>query len=209
MSPGISTTPSGAVTFPYDRRRRRRHRLLVYTPFLVAVIVVAAVLYWGWATRSSGTGPSSTGGSTGPDPNPQHDRVLSITGKIIYTGNASGYLSIVEQGNLCSTCPTVVPEVDRYSPPVAGLLFFLNVSNTDTAYHTFGNFSINATAPTTSSPFHVYQVECCYPVYGEEVDNIGVTAGHTFGLLVFIAATSLEGPAEVDYVLQLSFTSSD
>lgn len=209
MSPGISTSPSGAVTFPHDRRRRRRHRLLVYTPFLVAVIVVAAVLYWGWATRTSASAPTGTGGATGPDPNPQHDRVLSITGKIVYTGNASGYLSIVEQGNLCAQCPVVVPEVDRYSPPVAGLLFFLNVSNVDTAYHTFGNLSINATSPSGSSPFQIYQAECCYPVYGEEIDNVGVTAGHSFGLLVFIAAASLAGPAEVDYTLELSLTSSD
>ena len=209
MSPGITTSPSGAVTFPYDRRRRRRHRLLVYTPFLVAVLIVAAVLYWGWATRSGGTSSANSGTPSGPDPNPQHDRITAIAGDIRYTGNTSGYLSILEQGNLCSQCPLVVPSVERYSPPVAGIVFFVNVSNVDTFYHTFGAFSINATSPSDSSPFSIYEIQCCYPVFGESVDTVGITPGHSVGLLVFIAAASLAGPAQVDYALEFAIASSD
>jgi len=196
-------------TVSFARARRRRRWLVIGLPFLVTVVVVGSVIAWGLETRSPSTSGTSGGGAPpGPDPNPQHDRIVAVYAKILYTGSQSNYLSITESGNLCGQCPVVVPADYAYSPPVAGFTFFLNLTNPDTAYHTVGNFSVNTTNPSGGSPFKLVFVACCDPAYDEQTDAMGLTPGQTFGVDVFVTAASLQSATEVDYTLQFWATSS-
>lgn len=182
---------------------------MIGLPFLVTVVVIGAVIYWGVHSRSGSTSTSTGGGSpSGPDPNPQHDRIVGVYAKILYSGGSSNYLTIAGSGNLCSQCPVVVPADYAYSPPVAGFTFYLNISNPDTVYHTIGSFSVNTTGPAGSSPFKLVFVACCDPGYGEETEEMGLTPGQTFGVDVFVTAASLQSSSEVDYTLQFWATSA-
>lgn len=204
MAPSGTGTYVGSAT---SRGRGRRRALLLWVPFLLTLVVVTSVLAWGWTSRSaaSAAGGGGTPPNPGPDPNPQHDRVVAIYASIAYTGAQKDYLEIVEAGNLCPECPIVVPADPAFTPQVAQLAFYFNVTNVDTAYHSFGNFSVSATVP---SAFHLYGAFCCFPAFNEESEQIGLTPGQTFGLVVYAQADSLAGPAEVDYTLQFSASTS-
>lgn len=211
MSPKLAASGTGRYTGPARPRvHRLRRRVVLWLPFLLTLVVVSSVLAWGWTTRSSAS-PAGGGGTPpnlGPDPNPQHDRVVAVYASITYTGAQKDYLEIVETGNLCPECPVVVPANPAFSPQVAQLTFYFNVTNVDTAYHSFGNFSVSSTVPSGPSAFHLYGAFCCFPAYNEESEQIGLTPGQTFGLVVYAQADSLAGPAEVDYTLQFSASTS-
>ncbi len=201
-------SPAARLVLPFERRRHRRSRWVVFSPFVVAVVVVASVLVWGWETRTSASPPPGTAPVTGPSPNPQNDRLLSLAGSVAATANTTGWVVLASSGELCRQCPFVIPAIEAFAPPIAGLTVYLNLSNTGPNYANVSGFSLTTTAPTSGSPLRLYYVVCCAPYYDEDTESLWLAPGQTVSLEALVAAPTLSGPAEVDYALELALTVS-
>ena len=186
----------------HAQRRRRRIILATVAAVLVLVVAIAAVA---WLDRSTG----SSSASPYPNPNPGNVPILAVQGQINFTGNASGYLEIDGGSNLCPQCPVVPTEDERYTPPVAGFWFFLNVTNVGSIYHSVTAFKLVSPTYGSAPIFLIRAVFCCGPSYEEAAESVGFTPGQTIGLEVFVQSTSIPSTGPPGYDLDFYLLTAD
>jgi hypothetical protein len=131
------------------------------------VIEVGAVTNF-FGLGSLGKSSSSAAGSPGPNPNPFDEYVFQVLGNVTYTTGTQRNLVGFNGVDLCSGCPELPPENAHFSPPVAGLWFYFNVSDDGTNITNISHFSLLTSGPN-GTLFHLGGIFCCYPVYNENV----------------------------------------
>ena len=163
----------------------------------MAVLAISAIAAVAWIYQA----PPATAGVSYPNPNPGDVPILGVQGQINFTGTNSGYLTLVGGANLCPQCPVVPTEDDRYTPPVAGFWFFLNVSNVGSVYHSVDAFKLVGPSYAGAPIFLIRAVFCCGPSYEEAAESVGFTPGQTIALEVFVQATSISTTGTAGYHL--------
>jgi hypothetical protein len=171
---------------------------------LLAVVAVSAIAVVAWVEL-----PGSPLGTSLPNLNPGNVPILGVQGQINFTGSSSDYLTLVGGSNLCPLCPVVPTATDRYTPPVVGFWFFLNVSNLGTTYHTIDSFKLVGPTSGNAPIFLVRAVLCCGPSYEEPSQSVGFTPGQTIGLEVFVQATSIPATGTSGYYLSFYMLSAN
>ena len=170
-----------------------------------AVVVIVGVLAFVALSRP----PQTVSTPAYPNPNPGNVPVVAISGAINFTGSSSGYLSLVGGADLCPQCPVVPTEDFQYTPPVAGLALFLNVTNLGSTYHTIESFHLASPSVQGTAIFTIRAVFCCGPGYEETTESVGLTPGQTIGLLVFIQSSAVPSDNPSGYSLALYLSSAD
>jgi len=189
-------------------RHGARHWLrghLVLTAILVAILSVTAVVALAWLERPTAT----ASGPSYPNPNPGNIPVLGVHGQLNFTGSSSDYLTLVGGSNLCPQCPMVPTSDLRYTPPVAGFTFFLNVTNIGSVYHTISAFKLVSPTFAGAPVFLIRAVFCCGPTYAETAETVGFTPGQTIGLMVFVQSEMIPSNGVPGYELDFYIFTSD
>lgn len=198
------------IQLPRRVRPVRRRRRWVY---LIAALCVAAIVlevgfvtdWFGLASRPAGT--SANPPSTGTNPNPFNQTVRSVTASVSYRGSAAGSFPALDGTNLCPECPAL-PRADySASPPEAVFSFYVNVTNTGTAFALLANFSLRTVNYAGAGPFALRAVLCCSPTYSEGADSLGFLPGQTLGLAGVAYATYVPDNGPLGYELAFSATS--
>ena len=196
--PPARGTPAHVTHSPlHPRHWGPRRTLAVAAAVTLGAIAVIAAVAWYEAPAASPSGPSY------PNPNPGNVPILGVQGQINFTGSSTDYLTLVGGSDLCPQCPVVPSEDERYTPPVAGAWFFLNVTNLGAVYHTLDAFRLVSPTYGGAPVFLIRAVFCCGPSYGEAAESVGFTPGQTIGLELFVQATSI--PATASSGIDLSF----
>lgn len=189
--------------------RRSRHALLKVAAVGCALAVLVAVAFetdgFGLAGLIGSGGSSS--GPPGPNPNPYNEEITNVTGKLTYTGSASGYLHGLAGFRLCGPCPILPAENASFSPPVAGLWVYFNVTNVGTTYTDIANFTLNTTTGGNATLFVLFAVVCCYPHYEEDTSEIGFVPSQTQGIGIYLEAQSVPDDGPTGYALSFLATS--
>jgi len=193
---------------------RRKGRLLIWVAVacVAAIVVEAGAVTNGFGLLRARSGTSGGGNNTtGPDPNPFHEKVTAVVGGLTYSGGGTNPFPALAGGELCSKCPELPKENSSYSPPVAGLWFFFNVTVTGHNASHLGNFSLT-TSGSNPSLFKLVGVLCCYTTksvrYAEQVLSIYVIPGNPpIGLAVYVIASLVPSDGGVGYALTLHMTS--
>ena len=162
---------------PFHWRSRgsgdRRYLLLAGLVCLAAVLVEVGALT-GWF--GLGGFPWGSRGPSVPNLNPDHERILAITGNTTYFGSVSGYFPAITGTSLCGpSCPEL-PRIwpsDGILPAEVGVFFYYNVTNTAKVDV---NLSMPVLATSGANPTLFFlQTFCCYstvnPPYVELIDS--------------------------------------
>ena len=192
-----------AFRAPGRAPRGWRGSLRVLLPLVVGLVVVGGIVAYSLSTRTSPSAPPPP-----PNLNPAGDRVGAVYAQVDYAGNATGYLSIAESGNICTRCPLVLPTDLNVTPPRAGFFVYLNVTNIGADYHSIDAISVNVTGASGGAAFVVLGSFCCAPGYAEQTDAIGLVPGLTMGLSVYLFATGLPTDVSATYTLELTLDTS-
>lgn len=204
------TSRSGGVL----RRRARFYSSRVAATkvpwtFLLGAVLAAEIVVWtGVATNWFGLAPGASSGTTpGPNPNPYNEVVQGVIANVTYSGNLSDYFPALQNQEVCGHCPAQPFMDDNYSPPVAGFWFYFNVTNTAAYYESIGNFTLS-TSGANPQLFTPGYAKCCYPHYLSYAAAAGFTPDQTFGLEVFVYATSLPDVGPSGFILYFNVTAS-
>lgn len=165
---------SGAPPDPTIRRLRPRRRGGIFR-WAVVACAVAVLVEVGAVTNGFGVpallvrhGGSASG--PGVDPaNPYDVNVTVIRAAIVY-GEGVEVFPALQGANLCPGCPATPRENTNFTPPVAGLWFYFNVTNVADNISILANFTLT-TSGTNPHLFILADVLCCYPSYGEEAGD--------------------------------------
>jgi hypothetical protein len=206
----MSVAPRPGYGPPRPRRRRRVLAWIGVACLAAVVIEVGAttdLFGLGGLLKSSGT----TSGSPGPNPNPYNEIVYSVLGAIDYTDGNRTLLGL-EGAELCSRCPAVPLVNENYSPPVAGVWFYFNITNDGSNWTTLSHFQVS-TSGSDPELFVLVAVVCCYPGYSENVTLSGpgfspATEGsQPTGLAGYAIALSIPYDGAAGYNITFSATS--
>jgi len=196
----------------YAQRARSRPALFVVAPACVAALVIEAGVFTGFFGLP---GLLSTHGSSGPDLNPHHERILAVLSNITYIGAIQGYFSSLEGTNLCGVaCPELPREwpSDGILPAEVGVYFYFNVSNDASVDVNLSVPVISTSGPTPTLFF--LQTFCCYttanPPYVDLLDaQVPFTPHQSFGLEGYAYTTvPLPAVAGGGYTLYVNYTSN-
>ena len=201
----MAVAPKPGLTWPPPRRRRRRVLVWVTVACVAAVLIeVGAVTdgfgLAGWFTSHGGSGPS------GPDPNPYQEILVGVFAAITY-GTSDHPFPALQGAQLCARCPVAPPENTSYDPPVAGLWFYFNVTNTGENYTYLANFTLTTSGPNPVLFVLAGGIYCCAPTYHEIVTRLGFTPHEMFGFRAYVFATSVPDDGPTGYTLYLNSTS--
>jgi hypothetical protein len=172
---------------------------------LAAVVIEVGAVTEGFGlvgllTSHRGTGPG------GPNPNPYGELVVAVLASITY-GSSDHAFPALQGAQLCALCPVVPPENTSYDPPVAGLWFYFNVTNTGSNYTYLANFTLTTSGASPELFTLVGGVLCCAPAYHEVVHGVWFTAGERFGFRAYAIATSIPDDGPTGYTLYFNATS--
>jgi hypothetical protein len=199
---------AGSVPFALTptRRPRRPHFLLklVAVGCVVAVLVEIGIFTSGFGLV--GLLGRSSSGSPGPNPNPYGEMITGVSLQVDYTGPSSNYYTLPQGPQLCGPCPIAPPENPSFSPPVAGLWVYFNVTSTSTNYTTLSHFGLT-TSGANASLFELYGVVCCAPSYLENVEMVGFPGSVEYGLAFYAICSSVPNDGPTGYSLTLTATS--
>lgn len=206
---GSVDRPDAGAVPPHRHPAHRHHHRSPVTTLVLLLIAIGAVAATSFAVLWV-YGPGSSPGASSPtNLNPGNVPVLAVRGSLSYSGNSSGYLSIVEGANLCARCPVVPSTNNQFTPPVAGFSFYFNVTNLGSVYHTLGAFSIASPAYGGMPIFRLGAVFCCGPTYQETTESVGLVPGQTMALMVFLEAASIPEAGAPGFTLDFFAVSSD
>jgi hypothetical protein len=190
--------------WPRPRRRRRGLLTWVVVGCLAAVLIeVGAVTSWfGIPALLAG---SNSSGPSGTNPNPFGEMVTGVLASITYTtGNRS--FPDLQGTDLCAGCPEL-PLLNRsYDPPVAGIVFYFNVTDEGLNATRLANFTLTASGGN-SALFRLVGVACCYPLFEEVVASVYFTAGTTYGFRAYAVASLIPDDGSTGYELYFNSTS--
>ncbi len=165
---------SGTPPDPTIRRLRRRRRGGIFR-WAVVACVVAVLVEVGAVTNGFGVPAAlgrhgGSGSGPGVDPaNPYDVNVTAIRAAIVYGGGVQVFPAL--QGtDLCPGCPESPRENTNFTPPVAGIWFYFNVTNVGNNISQITSFALSSSG-TNPHLFVLVGVLCCYPSYEEEVGN--------------------------------------
>lgn len=201
---------SSSKAVPFRPAPRRRTRLVTWA---VVACVAAVLIEVGAVTNGFGLAPllfppSKPGpgpGPPGPNPNPYNMTIFGVISAITYAKDPDSFPSL--QGvNLCNRCPELPPENTNYTPPVAGVWFYFNVTNDGLNTTNISNFTLT-TSGASPHLFKLVGVVCCSPKYEEVVTTIDFVHDETFGLGGLATASSVPDTAVGGYTLYFNVTS--
>ena len=188
--------PSPALT-----RRKTRRSLMTWTAVgCVAAVLIEVALF----TNGFGLlGTHGTGGTTppGPNPNPYDVNVTSVTSDVAYHGPGLNPFPGLVGAELCDRCP-VAPRADyNFTPAVAVLYVYFNVTNTGGNWTNLSNFTLT-TSGSDPGLFTLASITQG-PDYSEPTNFTSFTPGMTKPLLATITAESVPPNGSSGYSLTL------
>ena len=197
VSPNL---PSPALS----RRRSRRSLLTWATVGCVAAVVIEVALFTNGFGLLSARASSSGSTPPGPGPNPYDVNVTSVTADLAYNGKGVNPFPALVGGELCTRCPMAPRADDNFTPAVAALYVYFNVTNAGTNWTTLGNFTLS-TSGSNASLFTLRSITVG-PSYDEPTPQVGFTPGMTQGLLAIVTSPSVPPNGGVGYALTLHMT---
>jgi hypothetical protein len=206
---------SGAAAEPTIRRLRRRRGGIFR--WAVVACVAAVLIEVGAVTDGFGI-PAAIrhggGSSSGPgfDPaNPYDENVTEILSSISYGGGREVFPAL-QGSDLCDPgCPEAPTEMFfNYTPPVAGLWFYFNVTNVGPNISVLSNFTLSSSGPDPHL-FVLAGITCCYPTYEEEVGSTDFGPSGSdwdaWGFSALVVSSYIPSDGPTGYVLYLNSTS--
>lgn len=186
--------------------------------WIAVICVVAVVAEVGWVTSGFGVaGLFHKGGGSGssvPDLNPGDEKIVAVVASITWSGKGTNPFPSLNGGELCGPCPLLPRVNDNVTPAVDGLWVYFNVTNSASNSSQIRNLTLStsgsdATLFALSGEAAGDGLYCCYAShYGESVAGLLFGAGQTWGVAIFVYATSIPYDGSAGYSLTVHLLGS-